>query len=130
MNKAFITVEVLIAMLILFLTVATLASSTKFFTSTKIKKEFYESYYSTFLNVKDKLSTKSCSTHTGNYNNFDYSSTCKTLKTLKNYIPDFGEGDPFGNIGRFNYKLNEVTLTLSRDKFKKSLKYKTVSIIR
>jgi hypothetical protein len=116
-------------MLILFLTVATLASSTKFLTSTRIKKEFYEDYYSTFLSIKDKMSNASCSAYSGSYNGFDYKLTCKPLKTLKNYVPDFGEGDPFGNIGRFTYQLNDVTLTLSRGRFEKSLSYKTVSIV-
>lgn len=127
MNKAFITIEVLVAMVILFLSIATLSTSTKFFTTVKIKKANYEEYYRTFLNVKDKLLQKPCATQSGEYNNFSYKLTCKTEKNLRNYRPAFDEGDPEGNIGPFVYELNKNILTLSRANISRSIEYYTTS---
>jgi hypothetical protein len=123
MNRAFITIEVLIAMLILFITIATLSSATKFFTTTKIKKIQYEEYYRAFLNIKDRQLQLPCSANNGVYNGFSYEFTCKLVKKLRNYKPAFDEGDESGNIGQFTYSLYENTLSLQKEKFTKSLTY-------
>lgn len=127
MSRAFITIEVLVAMLILFLTIATLSTTSKFFTTTKIKKEQYEAYYRAFLNIKDKLSQQPCESHQGSFNDFSYTLTCNTIKQLRNYQPAFDEGDEAGNIGPFLYHLNKNRLTITKKNLTKSITYFTTS---
>jgi len=127
MSRAFITIEVLVAMLILFLTIATLSTTSKFFTTTKIKKEQYEAYYRAFLNIKDKLSQQPCESRQGSFNDFSYTLTCNTIKQLRNYQPAFDEDDKAGNIGPFLYHLNKNRLTITKKNLTKSITYFSTS---
>lgn len=126
MKKAMITIEVLVAMLILFLVITTSFSNIKFYNIMNDKKRAYEDTYMNVLSIKDKISSTICKTmlkEEGNFNDVHFIATCQKLKELRTFRLGMELGDPSGNIGNYLMKLYEVTLVLNGEKYEKVYTY-------
>jgi len=121
-----ITVEVLVALIILFLAVVTATTGTKLYISTQMQKQNYEDLYIATTSVIDKINDDLCLREMfleGKYNNFTYNAKCVLKNESRNYKKGFDIGDNEGLIGRYQLKLYEVELTLSRKNFSKKFIY-------
>ena len=108
------TVEVLVAMLILFLAIAMSMSSIRFLSDVEKRKEAYQNRYMTVLSLKDKL-TESClssQSQEGNFNGHDYRVQCTKLKELKNFHIALDTDDVSGNYGSYLMQLYQMELFL------------------
>lgn len=126
MKKAMITIEALVALLILFLAIATSVETIKFFQIIEKKKISIEDEYMIVLNIKSKLSNKICKNYLkkeGELNGYTYKATCKRLEELRSYKIGFDIGDPSGNTGRYLMKFYEVDLVIKKDDYNKSYVY-------
>lgn len=126
MKKAMITIEVLVAMLILFLVIATSFSNISFFNILNEKKKTYEDTYMNVLSIKDKLSLTLCTTtmrQEGTFNNISYIATCDKEKELRTFTMGMELDDPSGNVGRYLIKLYTITLELQEEKSNKAYSY-------
>jgi len=125
-KSAMITVEVLVALIILFLAVVTATTGTKLYISTQMQKQNYEDLYIATTSVIDKINDDLCLREMfleGKYNNFTYNAKCVLKNESRNYKKGFDIGDNEGLIGRYQLKLYEVELTLSRKNFSKKFIY-------
>ena len=121
-----ITIEVLVAMLILFLVIATSFSNIKFFNIVNDKKSAYEDAYMNVLSLKDKLSSSICKTdqrEQGVFNEMNYVATCQKQKELRTFNMGFEIGDPSGNFGGHLIKLYKINLQLNKDKLSQEYDY-------
>jgi len=126
MKKAMITIEVLIAMMILFLVISTSFTTIKFFNINTHKKIFYEDNYIEILNIKEKLSSKLCKDSfemTGDINGYDYSAKCDEKKEARSYRKAFDFDEKSGNYGENLMKLFQITVQVKKDKLKKTYRY-------
>ena len=121
-----ITIEVLVAMLILFLVSATSFEYIKFFNIISEKKEHYEDVYIATLNIKDELSSDICKkVHyvEGVSNSYTYSAQCEKIKELRTYVKAIEYDDESGNIGGFMIELYRVNLELKNVRFHEEMSY-------
>lgn len=121
-----ITLEVLVALLILFFAIMTATAATKLYTSTQIQKQNYEELYIASTSIIDKIRDDICSKNMlieGVYNEFKYRATCSLDKESKNYQKAFDLGDPEGLIGRYQLRLYKVDLAIEQNSFYKTLSY-------
>ena len=122
-----LTIEVLIAMLILFIVVVTVTTSLKFFNTTSKQRERYENSYITLLNIKDFISPTICQKDIlekyGELNDYQFQAKCKLVKRLNEYKIAFDIDEESGNFGNRIVRLYLVDLNISKGNFKKSLKY-------
>lgn len=121
-----ITIEVLVAMLILFLVIATSFTNIKFYNIMNEKKLTYEDTYMDVLSLKDKLSETLCQSalkKEGTFNGIHYVASCQKEKELKTFEMGIEPDDPSGNIGNYLIKLYRVTLVLDTKKFDKTYNY-------
>jgi len=133
LKSAMITVEVLVALMILFLAVVTATTGTKLYISSQLQKHNYEDLYIATTSIMDKIEDKLCLRDMlieGEYNNFKYSAKCILKNESKNYEKGFGLNDPEGLIGSYQLKLYQVELTLSKEKFIKKFTYNKMTQVR
>lgn len=126
MKNAMITIEVLIALVILFSVVVTSASAVKHLFITKGQKDSYEKLYISVLNIKDKIDNKICTNSfhlIGSLGNSTYEADCKKLKELRNYISGFEDNQIQGNNGRTYVSLYKIDLHISLNQREKSYTY-------
>ena len=126
MKRAMITIEVLVALLILFLVIAASTNSIKFFQMVNGKKNNIENEYMIVLNVRDILAHQICS-HSqraeGSFDNYTYTATCEKQKEIRSYQKGFDIGDPSGNIGNYLMDLYKVHLEIKKANFDKQYIY-------
>jgi len=133
LKNAMITVEVLVALIILFLAVMTATTGTKLYISSQLQKHNYEDLYIATTSIMDKIEDNLCSRDTlieGKYNNFKYSAKCVLKNESRNYQKGFDLGDPEGLIGSYQLKLYKVELTLSKENFSKKFTYNKMTQVR
>lgn len=124
MRLAMMTIEVLVALLILFITITTSSTVIKFLTQVKTKQSSYEDIYIAVLSIKDQYAHMSCKEPiNGTLNDFHYNITCKKLQESKNYVHSDETDDPSGLIGPFIVGLYDVKMTLKKDTFEHSYSY-------
>jgi len=124
MRLAMMTVEVLVAMLILFITITTSSTVIKFLNQVKTKQSSYEDIYIAVLSIKDQHAHMSCDAPiNGALNGFHYNITCQRVQKSKNYIHSGEADEPSGFIGPFTIALYDVKMTLKRDTFQHSYSY-------
>ncbi|MEA3521878.1 MAG: hypothetical protein U9R50_02795 [Campylobacterota bacterium] len=125
-KKAMMTIEVLIALVIIFLAIVMNTTAVKFFNMTYAKKDQYINFYTTALSIKDNIASEICYQNMkieGQLNNFTYQATC----TLNNEIPNFLKAadidEVSGHTGPYMMQLFYVSLELKNKNFIKSLTY-------
>lgn len=126
MKKAMITIEVLVAMLILFLVITSSFENIKFFNIMSKKKENYEDIYIAVLNIKAKYENIICKTslkEEGILNGFNYILTCNKEKELNNYVKRIDLTDVSGNIGNYVMRLYKVSINLQKANNKQVFSY-------
>jgi hypothetical protein len=126
MKKAMLTIEVLVALLILFLVITSSTMSLKSFGIINNKKSQYEKEYMSVLNIKDILQDDICvksMTKTGKFDGYTYKAQCAKEKELRNYQKAFEIGDPEGNIGSYMIRLYKVNLHVSKGRLSKNYIY-------
>lgn len=126
MKKAMITIEVLVAMLILFLVISTSFTSIKFFNMQIEKRATYEDKYINFLTLKDKLSKQICKNSmisNGTFNGLSYRVRCEKVKELKTFRKGFELGEVSGNLGNYLITLHKVTLDIEKNNVIQSQSY-------
>ena len=124
MRLAMMTIEVLVAMLILFITITTSSTVIKFLTQVKTKQSNYEDIYIAVLSIKDQHAHMNCEEPlNGTLNDFHYHITCQKIQESKNYIKSGEIDEPSGLIGPFTVRLYDVKMTLKKDTFEHSYSY-------
>lgn len=126
MKKAMLTIEVLVALLILFLVIASSTNTIKFFQIIENKKTTIEDEYIVVQNIKEKLSDSVCKEELkeqGSLNGYDYIAECEKLNELKSYQKALDVGDSSGNIGNYLMTLYSVKLNIKKDNFDKDYVY-------
>lgn len=117
-----LTIEVLVALLILFLAIMLSASSIKFFNQIIFQQQRYEDIYILTSSIKEKISSKICKESKyleDEFNNIAFIATCSLIKekrgfreyyddTKKEFISDFS-GNYIYQIYRVNLTINEKT---------------------
>ena len=131
MNRAMITVEVLISLLILFTVVTTSSVVLKHLRIVQNQQGRHQMLYIAVLNAKAKIERTICDrlmTEKGEFNGYAFVAECQSVEEKRSYLKDFDEnGMQEGNIGRYAVRLFKVTLTLSQRQFTKEyIYYKTV----
>lgn len=125
-HKAMLTIEVLIAFVIIFMTIVMSATTAKYFNMTFQKKLHYINIYTTVLSIKDKISENICAKEsriTGEINNFEYIAECKLIRESPTFILDAEDPANTGYNGHYNMKLNEVTLQVKARSVDKTYHY-------
>jgi len=115
MKKGFTIMEILIAMMVLFVAIAFVNISIKAFNTYQRKSQSYQNLYITALSLKDWISTKPFDQkeYAGNLNAIEYTITIKELIHKKNYYFDSEEPSKSGNYGDFLVTLYSLKMILS-----------------
>jgi prepilin-type N-terminal cleavage/methylation domain-containing protein len=103
MRRGFTVIEILIAMMILFVAIGFVNISIKAFNSYQRKSESYQNFYITALSLKDLMETKTLDkkeSYRGILNGVKYLITIKEISKQKNYIINL-EQAMGGNDGNF-----------------------------
>ena len=119
---AFVTIEILVAMVIGFLAVFMVMSSSKMLMKTRMQKDNYERLYITALSLKDRIKAEGCrgnSPFQGELNGFVYKAVCKEKKMLRNYVTD-PQGVSTGNYGNYRMYFYEIGLEIRQNSFVKA----------
>ncbi len=116
MRRAVITIEVLIALAIIFAAIVLVSSTARSLANFSIRKERYIDRYVTILSLAEKLHNeplKRPETLKGTLNGYDYTLDCRLAESRKTYGTDeFGHA---GNIGNFLVKLYRCTIRLEKN---------------
>ena len=115
MKKGFTVIEILIAMMVLFVAIGFVNISIKAFNSYQRKSEAYQNFYITALSLKDLMETKSLDkqkSYRGTLNGIEYLISIKEISRQKNYIIDL-EQTVGGNDGNFFITLYLLEMRLS-----------------
>ncbi len=124
MRLAMMTIEVLVALLILFITITTSSTVIKFLNQVKTKQSSYEDIYIAVLSIKDLHAHMSCQEPiNGTLNGFNYQITCQKIQESKNYVHSGDPDEPSGLIGPFTVGLYDVKMSLKRDSFQHAYSY-------
>ena len=105
MKKGFTVIEILIAMMILFVAIGFVNISIKTFNTYQRKSETYQNFYITALSLKDWISSQSLEkeTYQGTINEIEYKFNIIALVKRKNYVFNM-------ELGSGNYGDNLITL--------------------
>jgi hypothetical protein len=128
-KRAFVTIEILIAMVIGFLAIIMLTSSIKSLQKVIVQQRLYEELYITVLSLKDTIRAKSCMeypTLEGVMNGFEYKVSCNQKKAVKNYIDNYdpvSDMDMGGNYGIFMIYLFDVQIEITQKGLKKKYRF-------
>lgn len=135
-RKAVITIEVLIALIVMFSAVVLTTSSVRTLNLFKLKKEKYEINYTSVLSLKAMFENRAFNplggSFTGKINGFDYEMKYKLVENRQTYVN--GETAALsGNVGPYHIYLFECILDLIKDNtYSQSnfqiLKYKKVGL--
>jgi len=112
------TVEVLIALLLLFLTITLSATSSKFFNRIITQQERYQDIYIAVFNIKDKIFDEICTSSNKIENilsGVEYRATCTKLNESQSFVKeyDFEENRMLKSYtGPYLVTLYEVNLEL------------------
>lgn len=120
-----ITIEVLISLLILFMVVATSATTIKHLNIVRTQQIRYEDVYRAVINIKNYIDADICSKNfsmNGYLNGFEYHVVCKKELERRTYLKDW-ENHQDGNVGNTLASLFKVMLTLKQDKYEKTYSY-------
>ncbi len=114
-----ITIEVLIALLILFLVITTSSLTIKHLFFIQRQQRHHEERYAALLSIRDRLEIEGlCRSRPemeGEWDGFHYRAVCSLLKELRSFqYADEDTGHPEGNTGRWLVRLYRVDLTLGR----------------
>jgi len=128
MKKGFTVIEILIAMMVLFIAIGFVNISIKAFNGYQRKSVVYQNFYITALSLKDLMETKPLdkqNSYRGTLNGIEYKILIKELIRKKNYIVDMEQaiGKNDGNFFIILYQL-EMTLKI-RSRVKKYTYYLT-----
>jgi prepilin-type N-terminal cleavage/methylation domain-containing protein len=120
MKKGFTIIEILIAMMILFVAIGFVNISIKAFNTYQRKAEVYQNFYITALSLKDFISTEALDKriYMGKMNGLNYKIKVKKVISKNNYRYAFEELG--GNNGDFLIILNEITLELKDENREKT----------
>jgi len=112
MRRGFTIIEILIAMMILFMAIVFVNMSIKAFNNYQRKSEVYQNFYITALSLKDWISVQSLDRqrYEGEMNGVDYQLYVKKIIEKNNYIYNFDI--PSGNFGDYLVTLYRVKLRL------------------
>ena len=123
-KKAFTIVEILIAMLILFMAITFTSISIKAFNKYQKQSKKHQMFYVTSLSLKEKMSSIKefkVPQYQGTLNGMDYIIKIKKLLSKQNYIMGI---DGIGrNNGDFMITLYRVTITLETQKKEKTYSF-------
>jgi len=123
-KKAFTIVEILIAMLILFMAITFSSISIKAFNKYQKQSKKHQMFYVTSLSLKEKMSSIKefkVPQYQGTLNGMDYIIKIKKLLSKQNYIMGI---DGIGrNNGDFMITLYRVTITLETQKKEKTYSF-------
>lgn len=128
-RKAFVTIEILIAMVIGFLAILMLTASIKSLHKVEMQKKLYQNLYISVLSLKDKIRAKSCienSTLNGSINGFSYNIICDEKKVINNYQSYYDEMQNKmvgGYWGIYEIHLFRVTINIKKSSFNKSYSF-------
>lgn len=128
-NKAFVTIEILIAMVIGFLAILMLTVSIKSLHKVEMQKKMYQNLYITVLSLKDKIRAKTCienSLLNGKQNGFNYNITCQEKKNINNYKSYYDEIQNKmvgGYWGIYEIHLFRVTINIKKDGLNKKYSF-------
>lgn len=126
MKNGMITIEVLISLLILFLTVATSSIAIKHLIFIEEQQKSYEKLYGTLQSIKDLIDLDIC-THknfiSGEFNGYRYEANCRLLAKTREYRKSMEEDEPEGNLGVRKIYLYRVDLNISSDNQSHSYHY-------
>ena len=105
MKKGFTVIEILIAMMILFVAIGFVNISIKTFNTYQRKSETYQNFYITALSLKDWISSQSLEkeSYQGTMNGIEYKFNIIALVKRKNYVFNM-------ELGAGNYGDNLITL--------------------
>jgi len=112
------TVEVLIALLLLFLTITLSATSSKFFNRIITQQDRYQDIYIAVFNIKDRISDEICTSSNkieDIFSGVEYRATCRKLNESQTFVKeyDFEENKMLKSYtGPYRVSLYEVTLEL------------------
>ncbi len=120
MKKGFTIIEILIAMIILFIAIGFVNISIKAFNSYQRKAETYQNFYITALSLKDWIEVQDLDNdknYRGVLNGVNYNINIKIVSKIRNYIV-YTEGRRGGsNSGNFYIILYKLEIIL-KDKIK------------
>jgi len=120
-----ITIEVLIAMLILFLVIAMSFEQIKFFTNIVSKQRNFEDEYLVVSDILQKNNLTICKNNLqvqGRDGSYQYELRCTKIEELKNYVFDSVKMQA-GNIGNRMVQLYKIELNLKKNKREKKYYY-------
>ena len=118
-DKGFTLIEVLVASIILFLSIATVAMAYKEYTSCRLKQVKYERIYMTALSLMSELEDKkpyNIGFESGTINGLKYSISIKKVISKRNFVIGLNK-QTTGNFGEFLLTLYKVTLNISGKEF-------------
>jgi prepilin-type N-terminal cleavage/methylation domain-containing protein len=112
MKRGFTVIEILIAMMILFVAIGFVNISIQTFNNYKRKSETYQRFYITVLSLKDWIVTQKLDkkSYNGELNKIEYKINVEKMIQMKNY--KFNFEIPSGNYGDFMITLYRVTMIL------------------
>jgi len=128
-NKAFVTIEILIAMVIGFLAILMLTASIKSLHKVEMQKKTYQDLYLTVLSLKDKIRAKTCIENpslNGTQNGFNYNIICEEKKVINNYqsyYDDMQDKMVGGYWGIYEIHLFRVTININKSGLKKEYSF-------
>ena len=141
-KNAFLTIEVLISMVIVFLAILTLTSSIKSDILFTKKIHFYEKIYITTLSAQNmiKHSKFESSKITKDFhplkirknkiNGFTIKAKVKKIKELRNYVDNFFDAKLSKNNGSNIFILYKVKLEISEENFQKEFEFFVTKIVK
>ena len=112
MKKGFTVIEILIAMMILFVAIGFVNISIKAFNDYQRKSEVYQNFYITALSLKNQMDMNPLDrpSYKGTLNGINYIITKKEILKQKNFIISFDNDT--GNTGDFFITLYQLKMTL------------------
>ena len=128
-KKAFVTIEILVAMVIGFMAIIMLTSSIKSLQKVSIQQELYQDLYISVLSIKNIIKAKECMnnpTLSGEINGFKYNIKCREIKAQKNYIENLNPitfQDEGGNKGIFMIYLFRVDIDIQKNGLDKTYSF-------
>ena len=127
MSRAFVTIEAIIAFVILTFAILTTTSSMKTLSLLNKKKRRYENLYATVLSLKDLSDTynfKERLNLQGELNGFKFNIKAKKIDSRRNQV--FDEFEKRKVDGAYEVQLFEVILNVEIQNFKREYKYYTL----
>ena len=113
MKRGFTVIEILIAMMILFVAIGFVNISIKAFNNYQRKSEIYQNFYITALSLKDFMESKTLDkkSYNGILNGINYKISVKEISRQKNYIINLEQARG-GNDGNFFITLYQLNMSL------------------